>query len=251
MFNGNYKQFELPPELFNNIGQTTYNGTTYNVSNKGDGTRDISPVNGGGNTSNSGSNSTPSDPLALAGSLQSMQVQANQPAIATLGSQQSSLKDQYSKLLDSVLGQGTVASNYSIKASNSALAQRGITSDSQLGEQTIADNLLPVTAQNQSAAAQVGQGSAQDINTLAGEIAGLQAGNVQGAIGAAPAIAGLAALPSQIALAGSQAGASGAQGRYIPIPNVGVYDVQAGHLIGNISNNNLSTGGFQILNVGQ
>ena len=186
----------------------------------------------GGNTSTNTSSSTPStpsiDPIALAGSLQQMQVQANQPAIATLGSQQSSLKDQYTSLLNSVLGQGSVNQNLTIAGANSELAKRGITGDSFLANQTIGSALLPVTAQNQMAAAQVGQGSAQDLNQLAAEIAGLQAGNVQGAIGAAPAFAGLAALPSQIALTQAQTKAA----PFVPIQQGGfLFGPDSGTLI--------------------
>lgn len=171
------------------------------------------------------------DPLALAGSLQQMQINANQPSIQTLQGQQSSLKDQYSSLLNAVLGQGSAAQNYTIGAAAANLGARGILPTSQLGQQTIGSALIPVTAQNQAAAAQVGMGSAQDLNQLAAQIAGLQAGNVPGAISAAPGFAGLSMLPSQIALTQAQAGAT----RFVPIPGYGIYDIQSKQMIGGLS----------------
>lgn len=45
---GRYTQNQLPSELFNNIGNVTYNGQTYTVSNNGDGTRTIGGGGGSG-----------------------------------------------------------------------------------------------------------------------------------------------------------------------------------------------------------
>lgn len=194
--------------------------------------------------------SSPVDPLALAGSLQQMQIKANEPAIQTLQGRQSALSDQYKTLLDSVMTAGSVATNTITSSTNSELAKRGITNDSFLAGQTMGSALLPVTSQIQTAEANVGMGSAQDVNQLAAQIASLQTGNVPGAITGAASFAGLSALPAQIALLGSQAYSAGAQGRYIPIPGVGVYDISAGSLVGGYTNNNLSSGGFQILNTG-
>lgn len=168
-------------------------------------------------SSNAGSGgNTSMDPLALAGSLQQMQVQANQPAISTLQGRESSLSDQYKTLLDSVLTAGTVATNTITGATNAELARRGITGDSFLAGQTLGSALLPVTSQIQTAAANVGMGSAQDISDLAKQIASLQAGNVPGAISAAPQFAGLAALPSQIAATQAQGSLYGAQAQAAP-----------------------------------
>lgn len=47
MWSGKYTQDQLPSELFHNIGNVTYQGQTYNVSNNGDGTRTITPSGGG------------------------------------------------------------------------------------------------------------------------------------------------------------------------------------------------------------
>lgn len=183
---------------------------------------------GGGNSGGGGSGAGAVDPVELARKIQQFNVQANQPAIQTLQGQQDSLKDQYSKLLSSVLAEGTVAQNQAIGATNAELARRGITGDSFLAQQTIGSALLPVTAMQQSAAAQVGMGSAQDLNTLAANIASLQAGNPESAINAVPAFAGLQALPSQIALTQAQAGAAG----FVPIqPGGYLYNGGANNLI--------------------
>lgn len=232
MFNGNYTQSQLPSELFNNVGQTTYNGVTYNVTNKGNGTRDITPVSG------PGVNTTPTDPLVLAGSLQQMQVQANQPAIQTLQGQQNNLAASYGSLLSSVMSAGSSATNYFTGAAAANLGARGILPSSQLGQQTIGSAILPISTQTQGAIGSVGLGSAQDINQLARQIASLQAGNVQGAITGAPALAGLAALPSQIALNTAQGSAYGGNAalalanalaaKYMTYPQTGLFDVTSG-----------------------
>lgn len=232
MFNGNYTQSQLPSELFNNVGQTTYNGVTYNVTNKGNGTRDITPVSG------PGVNTTPADPLALAGSLQQMQVQANQPAIQTLQGQQSNLAASYGSLLNSVMSAGSSATNYFTGAAAANLGARGILPSSQLGQQTIGSAILPISTQTQGAIGSVGLGSAQDLNALAQSIAALQAGNVQGAITGAPALAGLAALPSEIfanlaqgSAYGGNAALSLAQAlaaKYLNYPSTGLFDTSTG-----------------------
>lgn len=126
-------------------------------------------------------------PIALAQQAQQLQIQANQPAIATLGSQQTNMQSAYGSLLQSLLGQGTVASNYAQVGENSNLAGRGILPGTQPGGNSLYNNqmsqaLLPVAAQNQAAVGSVGLGSAQDLNALAAQIASLQAGNVPGAL---------------------------------------------------------------------
>lgn len=119
-----------------------------------------------------------SDPLALAQQAQQLQVQANQPAIATLQGQQSSLQDQYSKLLDSITASEQPALNSAIGAANTNLAKRGITSTSAYGAENIAQNQLPVTTATGQQLSQTGVNEAQDLNSLAAQIASLQAGNV-------------------------------------------------------------------------
>jgi len=197
-----------------------------------------------------GNGATPLDtnnPMLLANQAQQMQLKANQPAIATLSTQKQSLSDSYKSLLDSVLGQGTAATNQATTAENNLLAQRGITSDSPLYGKEMSSALIPVSAANMSAAANVGMGSAQDINTLAGEIAGLQAGNVQGALGAGQAFGALglqsALLPAQLSLLNAQA----KQQNIVPIPGLGVYDLSTGQLRSNTNPLGLSPSGRTIV----
>ena len=126
-----------------------------------------------------------------ANALQQMQIQANQPSIATLQGQETNLGSAYTSLLNSVLTGGTVAENQYTTAENNLLGQRGITNDSPLYGQQMGSALLPVESQYKTLAANVGMGSAQDINTLAGQIASLQAGNVPQALTTATSLAGL------------------------------------------------------------
>lgn len=175
-----------------------------------------------------------SDPLALAKAAQQLQIQANQPAIQTLQGQQQSLKDQYSSLLASVLNQGTVASNYAQRAENTLLGQRGIVDpNSAFYGQQMTQALLPVTAQNQSAAANVGAGSAQDLNALAAQIAAFQAGNVPNALTFGGQISGQqTALQQAIQAAqiqgSAQVAAAQAQPKYVTYPNTGLFNTQNG-----------------------
>lgn len=183
--------------------------------------------------------------MKIAQQAQQMQVQANQPAIQTLQGQQTNLSQSYSDLLKSVLGQGTVAMNSAIAGENTLLGQRGITDNtSPLYQQQLTQAELPVTAQNQSAAANVGIGSAQDINSIAAQIASLQAGNVPNALSFAGNISNIAQqsqlIPSQIGLTQAQT----KQASLIPIPGLGVYNLSTGNII---SNNGLSSSGRTIV----
>ncbi len=165
-----------------------------------------------------------SDPMSMVKAAQQYQVQQNQPAIQTLQGQQGNLQSQYSELLKSVLGQGSVAMNTATAGENTLLGQRGITNDSPLYAQQMTQAQLPVTAQNQSAAAQVGMGSAQDINSLAQAIASLQAGNVPNALSYG---GNMSSLSLQAPLVQAQAN----QANFIPIPGVGVYNASTGKMV--------------------
>lgn len=201
-----------------------------------------------------GGGGNPNDPLAMAKAIQQFQVQANQPAVQGLQQRQQDLPGQYASLLAEIKGSGTVATNQATTAENTLLGQRGITNDSPLYGQQMSQALLPVNHQYGQLTANLGQGSITDMNTLASNIASLKAGNPETSITGANALGGLQlqaqAMPAQIGLAQAQAGAQTAQGRYIPIPGVGVWDTQANKMLGGVSNNNLSSGGYSILNVG-
>lgn len=117
--------------------------------------------------------------------LQNFQIQANQPAIQSLGSQSNDLQSRYSDLLNSIKGQGSVAVNAQTLATNNELGKRGISSDSGVGAQTMASALLPVTTQYAGLTAQTGLQEQQDVNSIASQIAQLQAGNSAAAISGA------------------------------------------------------------------
>lgn len=112
---------------------------------------------------------------------QAFQVQQNQPAIATLGSQATSLPDQYAALLAEIKGAGSAATNYGIQGANENLAARGITPDSALYNTTVAGAIAPIGLQYGGLEAQLGEGSVSTLTGLAGSIASLQAGNVPSA----------------------------------------------------------------------
>lgn len=208
---------------------------------------------GGGATS--GATTTTSgagtDPVALARQIQQFQVQANQPQVQALQTVQQGLPQQYASLLADIKGQGTVAQNYAQRAENTLLGQRGIVDpNSAIYGQEMTGALLPVTQQYGQLAAQVGRGSIQDVNTLAANIAALQAGNPATSLSGAYQLGGLqqqaALLPSQVALTQAQAGQIGTAARYVTIPGVGLYDIQSRQIIqGGL--NNMSSGGYQVL----
>jgi hypothetical protein len=220
-----------PPYQPNVVNQTVdFGGVTWK-GNPGQGWSQQSFT--GGNPIGPGG----SDPMAMVKAAQQFQVQANQPSIQTLQGQQGSLSSAYSELLKSVLGQGSVAMNTATTGENTLLGQRGITNDSPLYAKEMTSAQLPVTATNESNAAQVGMGSAQDINQLAGQIAGLQAGNVPNALTYG---GGISSLQLQAPLVAAQAN----QANFIPIPGVGVYNAQTGKMI---SSTGLSTSGRTIV----
>lgn len=176
MFNGqpgNYTQTNLPFELFNANGQVDYNGTTYNVGNHGNGTRDISIV---GSTAQ------------IQSQKQAAQAKSDyQAAIGTavtgLQTQGTNLDTQYGDLLQKVLGQGTVAMNTVTTGENNLLASRGITNNSPLYSAQMGSAQLPVGVANQSAVSNLGYTQAQLKNTLASTIAGVQSQGAQFAAG--------------------------------------------------------------------
>jgi hypothetical protein len=134
---------------------------------------------------NGGGNSNPIDIVALAGSLQQMQIAANQPAIATLGSQQSGLEASYKSLLDSIKGSQTVAQNSQTLTTNNEMAQRGVLPTSTLYGQNMNNALLGVNSAFGGLTANTTAQEQNDLLSLAGQIAGLQAGNVGNAISGA------------------------------------------------------------------
>lgn len=171
-------------------------------------------------------------------------------AVTGLQGQQSNLKDSYGSLLADVMGQGTVAMNTATSGENAFLGARGLLSQAGLGNNQLSQAQLAVQAQNQAAAGSIGLGSAQDINALQEAIASLQAGGAGTAV-QIPLEFGSLALSQQTAPAAAFANlgagaASYASARYIPIPNLGIYDLQNNRLLPNTSSTGLSGGGLSI-----
>jgi hypothetical protein len=113
--------------------------------------------------------------------------------------------------------------------------------------------IAPIEAQFAGAEAGAGSSYMGLKQELANNIASIQAGGA-GTMAQLPLNYGSLALAqaanvAQIGLAGSQASQAGASARYIPIPGVGLWDTQTGQFTGGVTNNNLNTGGYQILNV--
>lgn len=135
--------------------------------------------------------------LNTAQQLQQMQIQANQPAIQTLQSQYNpatgggALVDRYNTLLSSINTQGSVAVNQATLGAAQSLAQRGILPSSALYQQQVGSAILPASSAYSNLTAQTGLGEQQDLSNIAGQIAGLQTGNVQGAITGATNILGI------------------------------------------------------------
>lgn len=174
-------------------------------------------------------------------------------AVGGLETQKTNLSDQYGSLLQTVTGQYQPLINQTTASAGGELARRGINPDSFFYKQNVQGALQPVYSAEAGNAQQIGQGSINDINTLTQAIANLKAGGA-GTVAQLPLQYGSLALAqaaniANIGLAGSQAAAAGASSRYIPIPGVGLWDTQSGQFVGNQTNNNLNSGGYQILNV--
>jgi hypothetical protein len=170
-------------------------------------------------------------------------------AVGQLQTAGTNLDTQYKSLLSSILGQGTVAMNTATTGENNLLASRGITNNSPLYSQQMTQAQLPVTAQNQAAVSGLGFTEGQLQTGLAAQIAGLQAGGA-GTMANLPLQYGSLALGQAANLA--NIGLTRAQTnvtKYVPIPGVGLWDTSAGQFVGGITNNNLTTGGYSILNV--
>lgn len=139
-----------------------------------------------------------SQALNLAKKAQAMQVEANQPAIATLNTQKSTLDTKYDELLASIKGSEQVATNAQTLATSNELGRRGITSDSGVGQNQMASALLPVSTQFGQLTANTGLARQQDLGNIAQLIAQLQTGNVPQSLNFATGIGGLSNQAQQI-----------------------------------------------------
>ena len=175
-------------------------------------------------------------------------------AVSTMNAAGTSLQQQYQDLLGSISAAGSAAINTTTGAVGADLARRGITNNSLLYGQILGSAQLPISTAIGSAEASAGYTEGQLQTNLAQNIAGIQAGGAGTSAGLPLSYGSLAlahaANIANIALAGSQAAAYGEQANYVPIPGVGLWDIAKNAFVGSITNNNLSSGGFQITNVG-
>lgn len=123
-----------------------------------------------------------SDPIANAQKLLAFQQQANQPAIQTLQNQIDPLTQRYNDLIASIKQQGQVTSNYAQQAASMDLGRRGLLPQSQEGQTALAQSLLPVTSNINSALSSANLGETQDINSINAAIAQLQSGATGNAV---------------------------------------------------------------------
>ena len=161
------------------------------------------------------------NPMDLVKQAQEYQVQQNQPAIATLQGQEKSLQQQYSDLLGSVTQQGNVSIDTATRNQNGFLASRGIYSQGGIGGDIVSNAQAQANTAAGANEAAVQQQGASEINQLAAQVAGLQTGNVPGALGFSSNIAGLQEALAQQQLTNQR-----------PFPSNGpVYDPATGKFI--------------------
>ena len=118
------------------------------------------------------------DPIQIAAEMQKQQVAANQPAIATLQGQGTTLADQYKTLLADINGQGQQTYNTATSGENAYLGQRGLLSQSGLGNNQLSQAQSGVAAQNAVNQQNVTTAGAGVQSQIAQQIAALQAGNL-------------------------------------------------------------------------
>lgn len=246
--NNQYKQSDLPAEVFNagsgaggNI--VNYNGQAVQVYNNGNGTRKLVPQGDWASyQSGQSAKQASSDYQAAIGT-----------AVTGLQQAGTNLDTQYGDLLTKVLGQGTVAMNTVTTGENNLLASRGITNNSPLYSSQMGSAQLPVQVANQAASSNLGYTQAGLKLNLANSIASLQ-GGAAGTMANLPLSYGSLALAqaanvANISLMGSQAAQAGVAAKYITIPGVGVVNLSNGQFVGGQTNNNLNSGGYQVLKV--
>lgn len=188
--------------------------------------------------------------LANAKAAQQFQVQANQPAIQTLQKQQTDLDTQYKDLLDSIKGQQKVAEDAQTVATNNELGRRGITADSGVAQQQLASALRPIASQYQGLTANTGVQRQRELESLAAQIASLQAGNAPQALNFASGINSIEQqaqnMAQNYALENrklNMANAPEQAQRYINVGAGGLFDTETGQLIQGIQSLRNQVGG--------
>lgn len=205
---------------------------------------------GGPTSSTPGANTSALDPtqtfnnaLDQAKGIRQFNIDSAQPQISTLQSNKSNLDTQYQSLLNSIKGDQTLAVNNATKATNATMAARGLSTQDPMAQTNLAGAQSAAAQPYSSLQAQTGVQQIQDENSIASQIAALQAGNPEQAISASTGISGLAGQLGQLGV--SQQAQNFAQ-NYIPIPGYGIYNTQTGSLLGGLSSTGISPSGNQI-----
>lgn len=155
------------------------------------------------------------------------QYQAQQgSAISTLQTGKQNLSQQYSDLLSTVKGEYQPLINQETATQGQLLAQRGLTPDSALYQQTTQQALSPIYGQEAANAQQIGAGSINDVNTYNQAIsAAQQSGAAFGAqlpLQYGSLSLNQQALPYQLALTAAQARLAGGQAQAAPYISTGI-----------------------------
>lgn len=175
-----------PPYSPNVVNQTvSYGGQTWK-GNPGQGWS----LESSGSGSGSGGVSA-DDTVASAQKLLDFQKTANAPVSAALGSQVPGIQDEYTQLVNSIKGNQQLDTNRQTTTTNNLLAQRGISSNSNYSQQQLTDALTPIDTQYSGLLTNANQGSIQDLQSLALQIAQLNAGDPNVAISGALNLAGV------------------------------------------------------------
>jgi hypothetical protein len=221
------------------------------LGNNGDLPVGWTPPSATPNSSNTNSNVSVPNAVDMAKQIRQFTIDSNQPQVQTLQSSVDPLKQRYSDLLSSIKGQQSVAEGYQTRATTSSLGARGLLPQSAEGQQALASALAPTDAQYQGLAAQTGLGEQQDLNSIAQQIAALQAGNPEGAISSASNLLGLQQQASQFAqsnaLQQQQLAQSAPASKFISIPGVGVYDILNKSIVNQLNGGGGSSG-IQLIN---
>lgn len=131
-------------------------------------------------------------------------IDSAQPQIATLNQNKSNLSTQYQELLKSIKGDQQLASDNATRATNATIAARGLSTQDPMAQQNLAGAQSQATQPYSSLYAQTGAGQIQDENSIASQIAALQAGNPEQAFSGAMQIGGLSQQAAQLAQQQSQ-----------------------------------------------
>lgn len=185
------------------------------------------------------------DPIKVAERARQYNIQANQPVVQQLQKTQTDLGSQYKQLLDSIKGNYNTATNAQTLATNNELGRRGISSDSGLYQQEMANAMRPIDSQFQSLAANTGLQQGKDMQDLALQIANLQSGNPAESLNFGQGVASQQQqannLAAQIAAQQQQVAA---QQRFQQIGYGGLYDASNGQTINSGAFKSVGAGGI-------